>query len=457
MGDNKTSLFSEFSGVDFETWVKKIEKDLKGKPIDSLYFKPEFDLEAKAYYHPNEFTNQVFSNQSNLKNNNNDWYITEQIVDKDSKTSNAIILDKLNRGATGVKIVLTENSNFEVLLKDVLLEYVFSHFVLNSITQCLSFSEFIKGKKIVHCNLELPIFTKGLSKGHFDFSANEILKLNKTDLGRSINCFSFNGSDFGDFGASTIQELALILAQAHECFQMHQSNDIDIKTIGESIALNVSINSDYFVNIAKFRAIRELMLQLYDQWAIDKTNLPWINGITGIRNISKNDRHNNLLRQTTEAMSAVLGGANSILVSPYSAVTNSEIELSERLSRNIQLVLKDEAYFDKVIDPGAGSYYIEHLTDQLIDKSWKLFMEIESKGGYYAAIKSNDIQNIITHNKTIMREELNNNAKTLLGVNKYPNGTEKWQNSIPEEVNNTGEFEAFQVFRLENHFEKPVA
>jgi len=452
MGETSSKLFSEFSGVTKSEWLAKIESDLKGKPLDILEFKPEFDLDIKAYYHPEDFKERRLTNQAGDQTNN-DWFVNEVFIDDNSKLTNKKILEKLNQGVTGLKLVLNADSNFDILFKDVLVEYIFVHLVFSTLSQVETFVSFSKDYNFGSCNLELAVLSDGLTEGTLTFKTTDLVnyyELTKTIQGANL---VVSADCFGDFGASTVQELAIAMAQLHESFEVLMDHDISIETISNKIALNLSINGDYFVNIAKYRAVKELTMQLQKQWDIEQS-APWLNAITGIRNITHNDRYNNLLRQTTEAMSAISGGVNTVTIQPYSQVTDNEHNLSERLARNIQLILKEEAYFDKVIDPGSGSYYIESLTDQLIEKAWQLFIDIENQGGYLSAISNGYIHSLINKNRQDMVAQLNAHTQTLLGVNKYPNNMETWQNVDHQDSKKSVAFEGFTIFQLESNFEK---
>lgn len=447
MSENQSNLYNEFSSVSLEQWKEKIEKDLKGKPISGLDFNPEFNLDAKAYYHPEEFKNQLYSNHKNILKNDNDWFITEKFNDLDSVKTNKIILDCLNKGTTGLKIELSTNSNISRLLSDVLTEHISIHIVLISNDQINELESYFKGKKCLNLIVEYPVFTSGIKNGIF---SKEFLNLQKViDSEFEAKTIVIDGLSFGNAGASTTQELGIILAQLNEVFE-----SINVNNVHNKVVINLSINENYFVNISKFRALIELIAQLYEQKGIKDYQLPFINATTSVRNVAQNDKYNNVLRHTTEAMSAVLGGANAIVIEPYSNITNNDHELSERISRNIQLVLKEEAFFDKVVDPGSGSYYIEYLTDQIINKSWVCFMGIEKDGGYFESIKSNKIQKELAIHQSFLIDKLNTNSKTLLGVNKYPNSQENWIESSSMEGSSKGEFENISSFILENHFDK---
>src|SRR5690606_14042641 len=133
------------------------------------------------------------------------------------------------------------------------------------------------------------------------------------------------------------------------------------------------------------------------------------------------DPYVNLLRTQTEAMSGVLGGADSITVNPFNSAYEKPTEFSERIARNQQILLKEEAHFDKTVDPAAGSYYIETLTDNIAEQAWKLFVEVENLGGFTAAIEKGFIQKQIKETASKRDADIATRKEIILGVNQYPN------------------------------------
>ncbi len=154
------------------------------------------------------------------------------------------------------------------------------------------------------------------------------------------------------------------------------------------------IGPDFFPEIAKLRAARMLWAVIVRAYGpkSEEAALMHIHSVTGRWNKTLYDPHVNMLRTQTEAMSAVLGGAESITVEPFDAVFRTADQFSERIARNQQLLLMEESHLDKVADPGAGSYYIEELTSMMADEAWKLFLEIENEGGFLQALKNGTIQ-----------------------------------------------------------------
>jgi methylmalonyl-CoA mutase len=198
------------------------------------------------------------------------------------------------------------------------------------------------------------------------------------------------------------------------------------------IRFSFGTGSSYFPEIAKLRAARLL-------WSVVTNGFHPANGenikmdmhcVTSEWNKTVYDPYVNLLRTQTEAMSAIIGGTNSLTVEPFDTVFRHPDEFSERIARNQQLILKEEAYFDKVADPAAGSYYIENLTNLIADNAWKLFIEIEDRGGFLSCLKSGYIQNKLSESAAKRRNDIATRKSVLLGTNQYPNTTEKISESV---------------------------
>jgi methylmalonyl-CoA mutase len=182
--------------------------------------------------------------------------------------------------------------------------------------------------------------------------------------------------------------------------------------------MNFASGPNYFLEIAKFRAFKLLWKQVLSEYGIQNAQ-PYITAETAWWNKSQTDAHTNMLRTTTEAMAAALGGCHSITVHRYDHHFNDGSSFASRIARNTQLILQEEAYLNNVADPGAGSYYIEKLTDAIAEKSWELFQEIESKDGFHECLQSGFIQEQIAQSRTEKAEAYKEKKKILVGVNKY--------------------------------------
>ena len=218
--------------------------------------------------------------------------------------------------------------------------------------------------------------------------------------------------------------------------------------------VELSVNENYFVNIAKMRVMRLLVQGLFEGYQAGFKGEPIsLYATTSVRHLAKNDENNNLLRQTTQAMSAVIGGCDVLTIQTHHSSDAEQQSINERMAKNIQLVLKEEAYLNVVKDPSEGSYYLNALTEQILTKAWNLFKEIEKEGGFCSALETNFIQNKIEENQEYMISQLNDFKKTFLGINKHKSKLEDW---IEAEGNNKLEdetdFKAIKAFKLESHF-----
>lgn len=215
-----------------------------------------------------------------------------------------------------------------------------------------------------------------------------------------------------------VDQLAFAAATGNEYLGFSNKTD----QVVQQIHFNFAVASNYFLEIAKLRAFRLIWSQILDtyQEGLSQKYPAYIHAQTSTLNISLKDSYNNILRTTTEAMSAAIGSADAITVIPFDNLYNEENSFSDRIARNIQLILKEEAYFDKVADPSAGSYFIEHLTTHLAEEAWKIFQEIEKNGGFYNSIKHGFVQKRVKEAQQARMEAAKKGELVLLGVNKHP-------------------------------------
>jgi methylmalonyl-CoA mutase len=443
-----TKLFQEFKPADYDSWINQLKKDLKDKPLEALESNPEKEIAIKAYYHPVQ--DQFKETQSSLANNfsksSNNWAIRREYPEG----SNAVILNDLNNGIDAISLPANSSDQFSKDQNGILFKHIVSDVRFENKNAAMEISVANES------HLNFDIISINAKAGEEKFTMNDFVAFyQKRNQNKTI---WINGFSYGEAGASTIQELAFTLAHLNEYVHALKESGADLKSINEKTILELSVNDNYFVNLAKFRAIRELVGLLFSGYDADfKTENPIIYAKTTSRFLALNDRNNNFLRQTTQAMSAVLGGCDVLTISTLKSANPEEEILNQRMAKNIQLVLREESYFDKVLDPAAGSMYLENLTDQLIEKAWNLFKEIESNGGLILGIQNNTIQNQIEENKNYLIEKLRSGKQTFLGVNKFPSSLEKWTDVKPEQTEPAGSFKPLSSFSLESfHQSKTV-
>jgi methylmalonyl-CoA mutase len=271
-----------------------------------------------------------------------------------------------------------------------------------------------------------------------------------------------NGYFFNNAGASIVQELGYSLAMANDYLSKLTSRGVTIDTICHHLQFNFGVGSNYFMEIAKIRAARILWAKIVEAYGpSDKNSCKTIiHSVTSEWNQTVYDPYVNILRATTESMAAVIGGTDSLTIRPFDYSYKPTSKFSGRLTRNIQIILKEESYLNNIVDPGAGSYYIENLTDSIVDETWKVFLAIENEGGYLEALKKGIIQADIEATARNRNNLVATRREILLGTNQYPNIIETAKENIdetiafPKEQRHTTAINPIRKYRGAMDFEK---
>lgn len=264
-----------------------------------------------------------------------------------------------------------------------------------------------------------------------------------------FRCITVNCVDLNNSGAYIYQELGYALSWGNEYLNQMVEAGVPAALAAKKIKFNFGISSNYFMEIAKFRAARMLWANIVKEYNPQCPRTDCSNtgadgtcycackmvahAETSKYNLTLFDAHVNLLRTQTEAMSAALAGVNSITVTPFDSIYETPNEFSERLARNQQLLLKEESHFNRIVDPAAGSYYIENLTASIAQQAWNLFLTTEDEGGFLAAVKANKVQETVNASNKARHEAVSKRKEILLGTNQYPNFTEMAGEKTPEE------------------------
>ena len=255
----------------------------------------------------------------------------------------------------------------------------------------------------------------------FDSFEKDFENLQTITSNSSIPVIKIDGGLYQNAGATIVQQLAYTLAHVNEYFNR-------IPNLNHPISIEVSVGTNYFFEIAKLRALRILFNTLSKEYQHDfECNLI---ATPSKRNKTIYDYNVNMLRTTTECMSAILGGANAVANLPYDALYHKDNEFGDRIARNQLLILKHESFFDKVKNAADGAYYIESLTEQLAEKALVLFKEMEEKGGFLALLKEGVIQRKISESAQKEQDLIDSGKEVLLGTNKYPNKNDRMKNDL---------------------------
>ncbi|MEX1002638.1 MAG: methylmalonyl-CoA mutase family protein [Crocinitomicaceae bacterium] len=427
-------LFKAFDAVGMEEWVDKIYADLKGKSPEILVSQPERELKMKAFYHREEASDRGFSTGKSANSWKNRRYYQKGSKNKD-------ILNDLNEGIDCIGIEFTNQEAFNHLTEGVLFEHVESDVHFSTAEAATTFTGHPRNR------LNFDIFALGLINGKWHYKLSDFLSF--FDKQSEHQCIWVSGDLYGTAGASTVQELAFACNHLNEYIQLLTDKGVTLEEINQKIVVELSVNEDYFVNIAKLKVFRKLVSLIFSAYDPNYSAAPITLYVkTSQRFLAQNDKNNNLLRQTTQAMSAVIGGCDvlNIQTLPDSS------PLYQRMAKNISLLLKEESYLDKVADVAEGAYFMDQLCAEIESKSWDLFKNVEKMGGLIEAVNVNYIQNEIAANQAYLLEQVTSGEKTFLGVNKYPSSLEKWKTVDPSTKALTADFKALQVFRVEEHY-----
>ncbi|HLV69738.1 MAG TPA: methylmalonyl-CoA mutase subunit beta [Xanthomarina sp.] len=416
-------LFDEFSNVSSKEWKQKIQADLKGADYnDTLIWKSNEGIDVKPFYHADEFSSLPDISSSKATK----WDICETIFVADVKKSNTKAKELLNKGAESLKFIIpSEDISIENLLKNIDLNDTKLLFELQFLSA--SYVQMLTEKTLKENTIVLTDIIGNLAKtGNWHANLQEDHK----QLDAIVNTtatLSVDASLYQNAGATMIQQLAYTLAHVNEYLNHLDVIESEAKQ-SIQIIFKVSVGTNYFFEIAKLRALRVLWKTLALEYNITTDCL--IFSTPTKRNKTLYDYNTNLLRTTTECMSAILGGSNVINNLAYDAIYHKDNEFGSRISRNQLLVLKHESYFDKVNNPADGVYYIESLTQQLAEKALELFKDIEANGGFLKQLKEGIIQRKIKESAEREQNQFNNGEEILLGTNKHPNPNDKMKHEL---------------------------
>ena len=443
-------LFTEFPPVPTEKWEEVITADLKGADYErKLVWKTGEGFNVRPYYRAENLEGVKFLGSQAGEfpyvrgtHAHNRWRVHQTVNVVCPKEANAEALKILNAGVDSLGFCIASAdfsaADLDTLLKDICIPAV-------EITFCgektAHVAELVLAKvekegiakedvRIAFC---IDPLVKGLSsKGDFCSPNGEkciariVELIHKTKEYKHVRIVTVAGQTFGNSGSTIVEELAFTLSAGHDYLVRLTDAGLDIDAAARKLRFSFSVSSNYFMEIAKFRAARMLWANIVKGYGPAKNCAckMQIHAETSRWNQTVYDPYVNILRGTTEAMSATIAGVHSLEVMPFDASFENPTEFSKRIARNVELLLKNESHFDQVVDPAGGSYYVENLTQSIAAEAWKLFLEIEQKGGYTEAYKAGLIVERIKASAAAKDKNIATRRQTLLGANQYPNFTE---------------------------------
>ena len=428
-------LFSEFQPVSSKQWKQQIQFDLKGADYNqALVWESAEGVKVKPFYNSDDTAHLNFE----VKTKTSDFKILQNIFVHDVIKSNLRAKDVLKRGADSIVFIIENDAvDVSVLMKNLPLQNTLYYFNLQfiSIDFVSKIIDFSKQNQTHFC-IQIDPIHQFISRGNSLKSVQDDLALLKTfhgliadfELNKSSNvslkpCSGLycNAKIYQNAGANIVQQLAFTVAHLNEYFNC-------ITTTTNTVIIEIAVGGNYFFEIAKIRALLLLFHSLASQYHPDfKCHIV---AIPSKRNKTIYDYNTNMLRTTTECMSAILGGADAISNLSYDHIYHKDNEFGDRIARNQLLILKQESYFDKVDNPSDGTYYIESLTHQLAEKALALFKEIEDKGGFLEQFVKGNIQNKINESAQKEQQLFDTGKEILVGTNKHPNKNDRMKGDL---------------------------
>ncbi len=452
-------LFTEFPPVTTEQWEAVITADLKGADYEKkLVWKTPEGFNVRPYYRAENLDGIRFLGSRPGEfpyvrgtKDCNDWLIHQTIRVTDAASGNKAALEALVKGAESIGFALGElqltAADLDTLLAGIDLKHTeltfcgcntpaVAEMVIAKVKAANLDSEEVKINFLID-----PIIRKLSLEGSMSCSTDgsncfgRIAKLiREAKPYKRMRFVGVNGQVFNSCGSTIVQELAFTLAAGHEYVVKLMDEGLSVDEAAPAIRFGMSVSSNYFMEIAKFRAARMLWATIMQQYQPTRgcASKMRIHAVTSKWNQTVYDPYVNMLRGTTEAMSAAIAGVHSLEVLPFDAAFENPTEFSSRIARNVQLLLKHESHFNRTVDAAGGSYYIENLTQSIAEHAWNLFKEVEGKGGYIAAFEAGFIQEQIEASAAAKNKNVATRRESLLGTNQFPNFAEVAGETITE-------------------------
>lgn len=440
MAENKEKLFDQFPPVSYDEWRKKVETDLKGADFDKkLVWRTNEGFNVQPIYRIEDV--EDFKTTNSLPGQfpyvrgtrtDNDWYARQEILAEDPKQANADARDVLTRGITSLSFKVTEAADVPTLLDGIDLTKVEINLDCcpgKAVDVAKALVEYIKAQGATEAfrgSIAFNPLRKALRHGAplCDCVVSKAVALIEVvkDI-PTLRVIDVDSAMFCNAGAFIYEELGYALAWGAQWMTALTEAGVSVDEAARRIKFDMGVSSNFFMEIAKFRAGRMLWADIVKQYkpADEAAAKMMVHASTSRYNQTIFDAHVNLLRSQTETMSAAVAGVDSITVTPFDAPYKKPDAFSERIARNQQFLLKEESHMDKVIDPAGGSYYVETLTVSIAREAWKLFLSIDEAGGFFAKVADGTVQQAVTEASKKRHTDVARRKEILLGTNQYPN------------------------------------
>ncbi len=445
MAEKKEKLFDQFPAVTTEEWHAKVDADLKGVPFEKkLVWRTNEGFNVQPMYRAEDIadlkTTDSLPGQYPFvrgTRNDNNWLTRQNIIAETPQEANRIALDIVKKGVSslGFKVKSPDIETIRTMLEGIDLASVEINFNCcpsKAVELARVLVAYLKEKNATetfHGSIDYNPLRRALKHGteipaDLTIQAKELIET-VADV-PAIRVIAIDSELFNAAGAYIFQELGYALSWGAQWLTALTDAGIGIDAVARRVKFNMGISSNYFMELAKFRAARMLWAQIVKQYhpECDCACKMFVHASTSRFNQTIYDAHVNLLRSQTESMSAALAGVDSITTLPFDQPYKTPDTFSERIARNQQFLLKEESHLDKVVDPAGGSYYVETLTVSLAHEAWKLFIDIDDKGGFFTLVNNGEIQKSVNESSKKRHTDMARRKEILLGTNQYPNFSE---------------------------------
>lgn len=445
MAEKKEKLFDQFPPVSTEEWRAKVDVDLKGVPFEKkLVWRTNEGFNVQPMYRAEDIADLKTTDSLPGEfpyvrgtKTNNEWLTRQEILDTDAVAANKTALDVLTKGVNSLGFKVTDPSEATIA---TLLEGIDLEKVEINLACCPSKAQVLAEALVAYLD---KAGKKEVFKGSIDYNplrralrhgseipadiAAQAKKLVETVKEvPALRVLAVDSIMLNDAGAYITQELGYALSWGAQWMTALTEAGLTADEVANRIKFNMGISSNYFMELAKFRSARMLwaeIVKLYKPESCDSAKMH-THAVTSRFNMTIYDAHVNLLRSQTEAMSAALAGVDSITSTPFDVTYKQPDDFSERIARNQQFLLKEESHLDKVVDPAGGSYYVETLTVSIANEAWKLFLDVEDKGGFFKLVNEGEVQKAVAETSAKRHDAMARRKEILLGTNQYPNFNE---------------------------------
>lgn len=450
MAEKKEKLFDQFPGVSYDEWRAKVEADLKGADFNKkLVWRTNEGFNVQPIYRAEDIadlktTDSLPGEYPYVRGTrtDNNWLTRQEIIADNAAEANKIAREVIGKGVNslGFKVEEANEQTVATLLEGIDLNAIEVNFnccpcKANDLAAALvKYLKDNKAEKTFHGSIDFNPLRKALRHGAplNDGIVDKAKALVETvkDV-PALRVLAVDSVLFCDGGAYIFQELGYALAWGAQWLTALTDAGLTVDEVASRIKFNMGVSSNYFMELAKFRAARMLWAQIVEAYKPADANSAkmHVHASTSKFNQTIYDAHVNLLRSQTEAMSAALAGVDSITSVPFDTPYKTPDAFSERIARNQQFLLKEESHLDKVVDPAGGSYYVETLTVSIANEAWKLFIATDEQG-FFKLVSEGKIQAAVNESCEKRHTDVARRKEILLGTNQYPNINERAADKI---------------------------